>query len=134
MDSPTSFPVEMIAPCGMNCGICIGYMREKRKCPGCRGLDELKPRYCRNCKMVTCGKNETSGFCYECDEFPCKSLKALDKRYRTKYGMSMIENLDRIKEIGVDQFAVDEWSRWTCPECGEILSVHRTECMFCGKE
>ena len=28
---------ELIAPCGMNCGICKYYYREKDKCPGCRG-------------------------------------------------------------------------------------------------
>ena len=30
---------ELIAPCGMNCGICYGYLREKNKCPGCRKRD-----------------------------------------------------------------------------------------------
>ncbi len=24
-------------------------------------------------------------FCFECESYPCKRLKALDKRYRTKY-------------------------------------------------
>jgi hypothetical protein len=26
----------LIAPCGMNCGVCMAYLREKNKCPGCR--------------------------------------------------------------------------------------------------
>jgi hypothetical protein len=30
---------ELVAPCGMNCGICIAYLREKNKCPSCRGDD-----------------------------------------------------------------------------------------------
>jgi|GEM_PF-1770110 hypothetical protein len=30
------FLKEMIAPCGMNCGSCLGYMRTEIHCPGCR--------------------------------------------------------------------------------------------------
>jgi hypothetical protein len=53
-------------------------------------------------------------FCSDrCDEYPCKKLKSLDKRYRTKYGMSMIENLERIKDYGVRKFITSEKKRWT---------------------
>ena len=38
-------------------------------------------------------------YCYECDGFPCARVKRLDKRYRTKYEMSMIENLEYIRDI-----------------------------------
>ena len=31
-----------------------------------------------------------------------------DKRYRTKYHMSMIENLESIKEQGMEQFLIQE--------------------------
>jgi len=36
----------LIAPCGMNCGICLAYLREKKKCPGCNGSNEDKQVYC----------------------------------------------------------------------------------------
>jgi hypothetical protein len=39
--------------------------------------------------------------------------------------MSMIENLKSIKEHGIRQFTRNEVKRWTCPECGTILCVHR---------
>jgi len=42
--------------------------------------------------------------CYECRDYPCNRLKALDKRHRTKYHMSMIENLEVIKEHGIEDF------------------------------
>lgn len=35
--------ISLIAPCGMNCSICMAYLREKNKCPGCRGNDIDKP-------------------------------------------------------------------------------------------
>jgi hypothetical protein len=33
----------MIAPCGMNCGICIGHLREKRPCGGCFKKNDENP-------------------------------------------------------------------------------------------
>ena len=70
-------------------------------------------------------------FCGDCDSFPCKRLKQLDKRYRTKYGMSMIENLEMIHEIGIVEFVTRETKRWTCPECGELICVHKPNCLVC---
>ena len=43
---------------------------------------------------------------------PCKRLKALDRRYRIKYHMSMIENLDYIKEFGMENFLTNEGAKW----------------------
>ena len=34
-----TFDPDLIAPCGMNCNICMAYLREKNKCPGCREID-----------------------------------------------------------------------------------------------
>jgi ribosomal protein L37E len=59
-------------------------------------------------------------------------MKNLDKRYRTKYGMSMFENLAFIKEMGLEAFLKHEEERWKCPECGATFSVHRTVCVTCG--
>ncbi|MFA5801027.1 MAG: hypothetical protein WC911_00980 [Thermoleophilia bacterium] len=42
----------------------------------------------------------------------------LDKRYRTKYGMSMIENLEIIRQVGVRDIFRREKQRWACPKCG----------------
>ena len=124
----------LIAPCGMNCGLCIGYLREKNKCEGCRLLSEYKPEYCKKCIIINCEQiaNNTSGFCYECPKFPCKRLKQLDKRYRNKYHMSMLENLETIKSQGLEKFVIQNNKKLTCPDCGTTLSVHRKQCLQCG--
>ena len=127
----------LIAPCGMNCGLCIGYLREKKPCGGCFKIDdENKPKVCRSCKIVNCDSlSETeSGFCYDCVKYPCTRLKNLDKRYRTNYGMSMIENLAYINAYGLDKFLNIEEERWKCKVCGEGLSVHRDFCLNCKTE
>ena len=129
-----------IAPCGMNCALCIGFRREKNKCQGCNGHDRSKPEYCRSCKVVVCEKRkalpvrpgEVVALCYDCPDLPCARIKQLDKRYRTRYGMSMMENLAYIKEHGLDAFLKYEEERWRCGECGATLSVHRTACVECG--
>jgi hypothetical protein len=126
---------ELIAPCGMNCRLCYAYQREKKKCSGCRNESDIKykTKGCTSCIIKNCPtiKNNDSGFCYECDKFPCQRLKQLDKRYRTKYHMSMLENLEAIKEYGLDAFLQQEEKRWTCSECGSLVSVHKEACLKC---
>jgi len=125
---------QLIAPCGMNCGICLGYLREKNRCPGCNGREELRPDYRVRCVIANCElrKATQTGFCYECPKYPCRRLKDLDKRYRTKYGMSMLENLEYIRLHGLAAFVAKEKERWRCLECGGVICVHRARCLACG--
>jgi hypothetical protein len=126
---------ELIAPCGLNCGICMAYLREKRRCAGCR-IDDTNEFVTRvkciikNCEVI---KTNKSGFCFECAEYPCKRLKQLDKRYRTKYSMSMLDNLESIKDIGLVGFVNKEKERWRCLKCGGTICVHRGYCYSCGE-
>lgn len=114
----------------MNCRVCMAYLRERNKCPGCRGSDVKKPITRVECKIKTC--KFLNKFCYECEKFPCDNLKNLDKRYQTKYHMSMIENLENIKKFGLEEFLVNEQIRWTCTECGGTICVHKGVCFNCG--
>ncbi len=127
---------ELIAPCGMNCAICMGHLlREKNKCPGCRGENANKPVYCVKCVIVNCTllKSNSLKYCSaKCEKYPCTRLKNLDKRYRTKYGMSMIENLENIEQSGIRAFIKNEKERWRCSVCGGIICVHRGSCSVCG--
>jgi hypothetical protein len=125
----------MIAPCGMNCGLCAGYLREKNPCPGCRSRTVKKPTYCKTCIIKNClilMKNKLKFCSDKCDKYPCKRLKGLDKRYKLKYGMSMIENLENIKKLGIKKFTENEDERWKCSKCGKTLCVHRPQCINCG--
>jgi len=70
-------------------------------------------------------------FCYECGDFPCRRLKTLDKRYRTFYHMSMIDNLEYIRDYGMDKFLARETARWKCPECGGVICCHNGLCYQC---
>lgn len=123
----------MIAPCGMNCSLCMAFQREKNKCNGCWSENGIKAKSCSNCSIKNCVQLDAtkSKFCYECSKFPCARLKQLDKRYRLKYNMSMIENLDNIRLSGIEQFIRQEALRWRCETCGGIMCVHRAYCLTC---
>ena len=71
-------------------------------------------------------------FCYDCKDFPCRWLKTLDKRYRTFYHMSMIENLEYIRDNGISKFLEREQEKWRCPECGGVICCHNGVCFNCG--
>lgn len=127
---------KLIAPCGMNCAICVGHQREKNKCPGCRGMNKSIPTYCRKCIIKHCPELKKLKLQYcsgKCAKYPCKRLKDLDKRYKGKYGMSMIENLESIKTVGIRAFVKNERDRWKCKNCGNMLCVHKDFCLICGK-
>jgi hypothetical protein len=126
----------LVAPCGMNCGICMAFLREKNKCPGCRGVDTNKPVTRVRCKIKTCKfiQKDRAKFCFECRDFPCNNLKHLDKRYRTKYDMSMIENLEYIRDYGIRKFMKTEDIKWTCSRCEGTICVHKGYCIDCEKK
>lgn len=135
---PTTIPTDLIAPCGMNCRLCWGYIREKNTCPGCQSINrqESPKSKCRttciirNCEQLSKGNTK---YCSDrCDRYPCSRLKKLDIRYRNKYGMSMIDNLQMIDEVGIRRFIQNEKSKWICPECGHLICVHRPACLTCG--
>jgi Protein of unknown function (DUF3795) len=134
MESKNNF--SLIAPCGMNCGVCMAYLREKNKCPGCRGEDSKKTVTRVRCKIKPCDifKKDNARFCFECGDFPCEKLKHLDNRYRSKYNMSMIDNLGNIRNFGLKHFIESEDIKWTCSDCGGRICVHNGICYSCEKK
>lgn len=130
---------EKIAPCGMNCSLCIAYIFNKYNL----NKEGFNKQYCLGC--IARGKNCTFAlgskcnliatgkirFCYECNKFLCESLKRLDKRYKNKYHLSMIDNLKYIKENGIKQFMNKENHKWRCKKCNELICCHNGLCLNC---
>ena len=100
----------LIAPCGINCGICLHHLRAENKCPGCFAGRKVNGR-CIKCGIKLC-RERTGDYCFECQTFPCERLKRLDKRYREKHQMSEIENLEYIKNHGIEKFLESEEKKW----------------------
>ncbi len=126
---------KLIAPCGMNCRICVGYFGftmggrvRKQRCPGCRPRNKNCSFLKKHCARLRKGEIE---FCGDCADFPCQPLENLDKTYRDRYNMSMIENLRNIQEQGMEIFLAQQKERYACPECGQITCVHTKRCYSC---
>jgi catechol 2,3-dioxygenase-like lactoylglutathione lyase family enzyme len=129
---------DLIAPCGMNCRICLGYFgyttsgkKRKMKCIGCKPRDKSCAFLKKYCKKLT--KKEIN-YCYECSDFPCKHLEKIDEGYRKRYNMSMIENLEYIRDNGMDNFLNQQQKKYKCSECGGVICVHNGICYSCGKQ
>jgi hypothetical protein len=136
MNTTVQFEKSHIAPCGINCGTCRAYLRDRNNCAGCQASTGPNIPHCSNCKIRNCELlNKTSSkFCYECNEFPCIRLRNIDKRYQAKYRTSLIQNLKILSVTGFEEYLIQEKVKWTCRNCGSILSVHNTSCLKCGKE
>ena len=122
-----------IAPCGLICDLCLGAQRTKNTCFGCND-ERNKPSYCSKCIIKNCIEKNGNDkqLCFKCKKYPCKRLKALEKRYSTKYGESLFENFERIKTLGIRDFVKEADQKWRCKECGEYVCVHRDVCLHCG--
>ena len=125
------FTPELIEPCGMNCGICKGYLaysrgipKERGKvthCPGCPPRNKncfIK----RGCEKLA--KKEIK-FCFECEDMPCENLDRLDRRYRKRYDMSMVENLKELKEKGVKKFFKNQEKKYGLESLLDAENLYR---------
>jgi hypothetical protein len=131
------FTEDLIAPCGINCGTCSAYLREKKnRCHGCRHAELNIPTTRLNCSIKNCEhlQKTESKLCCDCLMYPCARLKHIDKRYRIRYKTCLIKNLDTIRETGMVSFLENEVTKWSCPNCGSILSVHKDHCLKCNLE
>ena len=119
---------QLVAPCGMNCALCQAYQGKGLACHGYGHGGERKA--CQNCSIQKCENKKA--FCFGCTQYPCKRLKALDKRYRTKYHMSRLENLALIQTNGLDEFVRQQNERYRCSNCGKLRTVHQDSCLYCA--
>lgn len=123
----------MVAPCGILCSLCYAFLRSKNRCSGCLSNGTQKMKHLSTCKIKNCEKLALtpSGYCYDCTTFPCLRLKQLDKRYRIKYHVNLLENLIYLKESGPKAFLQSETARWKCPQCGGTICMHKGVCLNC---
>lgn len=135
MKMPQTIGHGMLAPCGMNCMVCykhVGTHQYAKPCDGCRKEDGDKPESCRKCKIKDCAGAAGHAHCSACEAFPCKLIGNLDRSYRERYGVSLIENGKSAKKKGIADFLAEDRARWTCGKCGGAFSLHDGVCSDCG--
>jgi hypothetical protein len=138
MDDKKNSSKELIAPCGMNCALCSGYLALKNDvkskgiqipyCKGCRPRDKKCAFLKKKCKQLL---THEVNFCYECKDFPCEHLKHIDNRYQKFYKMSFIENLLFIEKNGINRFFSAQKKKWQCQTCNGLICCHNGLCFHC---
>lgn len=126
----------MLATCGMNCAVCykhVGIRKSGKPCEGCLKGDAGKPEHCRKCKIKTCVQEQGYTRCLECEGFPCKLIKNLEKSYNKRYHASLVENSRTAQDIGISAFLEEDRRKWTCAGCGGAFSLHDGVCSECGQ-
>ncbi|HOP27257.1 MAG TPA: DUF3795 domain-containing protein [Candidatus Sabulitectum sp.] len=136
--------------CGLNCGACMvgianemgkgdvldGYAgnwkipREKLECSGCKG--DVTAGFCENCEMRLCAREKGIEFCFQCGEFPCKTITGF-RNDDACHHSAVFSNLKKIREAGLEAWLASERKRWSCPECGERFGWYSERCS-CGAE
>ena len=96
-----------IAPCGINCSLCLAFQRTKNSCNGCNGPNDNKRKSCIVCKIKNCEEKNGNDrlLCNKCKKYPCKRIKHLNKRYSERYNVSIYTNFNVIHEEGIKEFA-----------------------------
>ena len=94
----------VLAYCGLVCSKCGMFV--KGRCHGCHSERPMM----RNCRVKKCCIGHEYGTCADCDEFAnlreCRKLHNLiSKIFGFVFRTDRIGNLNRIRVVGVDEFA-----------------------------
>lgn len=114
--------------CGLFCGTCSMY---PDNCHGCLS-DKLAP-HCRRCPngFRDCAASHGVTRCYECKVFPCGRLRNfLDSHWENgiSHHAAVIDDLERMKAIGIDDWVAEQIRKATCPKCGKLVLWYKQEC------
>jgi hypothetical protein len=91
-----------VPPCGIFCGSCPLYTREKNPCKGAEV--SCKTKKCKGF-YVCCIEKKGLNYCFQCKSYPCSRFKKFAERW-SKYGQDLFLNQEMIKELGKEGFIV----------------------------
>jgi len=111
--------------------VCYVHLKNKKPCNECYGNDENKPERCINCKIKNCVISKSIKYCFECNDFSCVLIKNLDKSYRKRYSVELINSAEFIKINGIDEYMKNERNKWLCNGCGGVKTQHGNYCSEC---
>jgi hypothetical protein len=117
----TSDRENMVAPCGIDCGVCecytakdnpalldylvsVGVPRDRLPCGGCREVKGACPVLDVDCDTYDCITGRGLHFCYECGDFPCPRLNPAADRAGTLPHNTKVFNLCFIQRRGLAGF------------------------------
>ena len=132
--------------CGLYCGACgvvhavekgnLEEMAAKWKstpeameCYGCKS-DQVA-EFAKKCKIRLCAIEKGLDFCFECDEYPCERMTDFLEN-QSVHPRIHIDNLQNIKEKGLETWLAEQNDRWSCNNCGTKFHFDEITCIQCG--
>jgi hypothetical protein len=132
--------------CGLYCGACDvsqanrsgtvaalardwGMEPDQLRCQGCKSA--VNAVYCIDCDIKACASSRTVEYCFQCADYPCVRLLTFRDDDSAHHSV-VSNNLDRLREQGLDRWLAEQRLRWTCPSCGAETTWYETACRACG--
>lgn len=136
---------DLLAPCGLYCGVCAIYLAHKEDnwkfknglakyyqcapeeivCKGC--LSEERFVHCKGCSIRECTFLRGVEGCHQCDDFPCEFISELPS-----LGQKVaLRAIPAWRELGTERFVRQEIERYHCPQCGYPLFRGVRRCRIC---
>ncbi|HNX37457.1 MAG TPA: DUF3795 domain-containing protein [Candidatus Cloacimonadota bacterium] len=128
--------------CGLFCGACTSMLLHEKNegdpalkdfsceykeepCPGCGS--GCVP----DCEFNSCCKAHGVVTCAFCPDYPCARIRnfSVDE---WPHHIDVLENLSRMKEIGIEAWIEEQKKCWTCPDCGARTHWYQSKCRDCG--
>jgi hypothetical protein len=102
-------------------------------CDGCLSGGMLAA-HCQNCAIRKCAANkQNDSRCSDCEELPCYRITNLINMGAYLHRKEYLPNLNKIREMGVQEWVKKEKERWRCPQCGRPISWYDSKCAGCGE-
>jgi hypothetical protein len=144
----------LVGICGIYCGTCPHYVApriqdeaylketsretgnsaEEIRCDGC--LSERVYRDCIDCRhgFRRCAREKNVTWCFQCADFPCRRLRDfLDIHVvnGVSHHAGLIEELQTMKDQGIDAWIEKQEEAGRCGECGKRLYWYELQCSSC---
>lgn len=102
--------------CGLYCNICDD--KKNGECHGCEcpGHDCAASWHQQHCRIYRCAKAKGYETCAECDDMPCSMLNAFCCDTKWPLHLQALNNLSRIKKIGLKAWADEQAAYWADPD------------------
>ena len=145
----------LAAACGLYCGACViyracrdnnqkrleeffpdissqrGVPQDNLYCDGCLSGGRLT-EYCQQCPIRLCPGNKSGvSRCSECPDFPCSLITDFNND-GIRHHAEVLDNIRRMREIGVANWVIEKDRRWRCPQCGAPVEWYARPCFQCG--